>query len=267
MATATTTTAAARARGPERDFEPLDTAVRLVTPERIRFQYPLAGPFRRAVAYLIDLVVWLVFWLVVGLILLVLALLQLGGSKVIGILLVVYFLSQWGYGAFCEALFNGRTPGKRAMGIRVVTVEGVPIRGAQAVLRNLLWVVEWFLPFGYLPAIASMVLTRRFQRLGDLAAGTMVVVERRAMAGGVAAVREPGVERVLTWLPTQVAAGPELARALSDYVKRRRRFGPDLREEIAAHVAGPIRSRYALPVEATNDAIVCALYHRVFLGD
>jgi uncharacterized RDD family membrane protein YckC len=266
MATATTTTtnAATRARAAERDFEPLDTAIRLVTPERIRFQYPLAGPFRRAVAYLIDLAVWLILCLVV---LLVLILLQLGGSFVMGIFLVVYFLSQWGYGAFCEALFNGRTPGKWMLGLRVVSVEGIPIRGGQAVLRNLLWTAEWFLPFGYLPAIASMMLSRRFQRLGDLAAGTMVVVERRASVGGVAKLREPGIERVLAWLPAQVAAGPELARALSDYVKRRRRFGPELRDEIAAHVAGPIRARYALPADATNDAIVCALYHRVFLGD
>lgn len=267
MATATsstTTTTIATAAARSREHEPLDTSIRLVTPERIGFNYPLAGPFRRAAAYLIDLAIWLLLCLVVGVLI---ALLQLGESIGTGLFLVVYFLSQWGYGASCEALFNGRTPGKKMMGIRVVSVEGVPIRGGQAVLRNLLWTAEWFVPFGYLPAIASMVLSRRFQRLGDLAAGTMVVVERRASAGGVAAVREPGVERVLRFLPAQIPAGPELARALSDYVKRRRRFGLGLREEIAAHVAAPIRARYALPADATNDAIACALYQRVFLGD
>jgi uncharacterized RDD family membrane protein YckC len=244
--------------------EPLDTTVRLVTPERIAFQYPLAGPFRRAVAYLIDLAIMGV--------LCVLALLtslavSLGTISGLGLFLAAFFVLNFGYGASCEALFNGQTPGKRVVGIRVVSDQGVPITGAQAMLRNLLWAFDGLWPFAYLPAVACMLLTRRFQRLGDLAAGTMVVVEERPRRAGVARVAEPEVEALLPWLPARVAAGPELARALADYVGHRRRFGKARREEMAAYLAVPLRGRLGLPPGASGDAILCALYHRVFLED
>jgi uncharacterized RDD family membrane protein YckC len=241
---------------------PLDTTVRLVTPERVTFQYPLAGPFRRALAYLIDLAITLVI-LIAGLI--ASLILSLGTPSGIGLFLVGLFVMQWGFGAFCEAVFNGRTIGKMVVGIRVVSDRGVPIAGGQAVLRNLLWAFDGLWPFCYLPAVACMLMTRKFQRLGDLAAGTMVVVEARPRRGGVAVIREPAVDAVLPWLPARIAAGPELARALADYVEHRRRFGSARREEMATHLARPVRARYALPAQATGDAIVCALYHRVFL--
>lgn len=244
--------------------EPLDTTVRLVTPERIAFQYPLAGPFRRALAYLIDVVIWTGLFLAVVVVLAVVALGKIAG---IGLILVACFVLQWGYGGFCEAVFNGQTPGKRIVGLRVVSDQGVPITGGQAVLRNLLWTVEWALPFAFLPALASMVLTRKFQRLGDLAAGTMVVVETRPLRSALKPVNEPAVMALVSYLPGRVGAGPELARALSDYVARRARFGRARREEMAACLARPVRERYGLPTNATNDAILCALYQRVFLRE
>ena len=170
-----------------RTDEPLDTSIRLVTPERITFQYPLAGPFRRTMAYLLDFLVWVTILLVVTLAANFFAILSREAAD--GIFLAALFILQWGYGGFCEGLFNGQTPGKKALGIRVVSVDGVPITGGQAVLRNLLWTFEWVLPLAFMPALISMLLTRRFQRLGDLAAGTMVVVERRAEARG----RDPPV--------------------------------------------------------------------------
>lgn len=249
---------------PSPSHEPLDTMVRLVTPERITFQYPLAGPFRRAFAYLIDLAV-------IGLLCLLAALgsaaLSLGTLSGFGLFLPAFFVLYFGYGATCEALCNGQTPGKRAVGIRVVSDQGVPITGAQAMLRNLLWAFDGIWPFVYLPAVACMLLTRRFQRLGDLAAGTMVIVEERPRRGGVVRVSEVEVLGLLPWLPARVAAGPELARALADYVGHRKRFGKARREEMAAYLAQPLRIRHALPPVASSDAIVCALYHRVFLGE
>src|SRR5215210_2380661 len=151
--------------------EPLDTTVRLVTPERITFQYPLAGPFRRAVAYLIDLAVLSGLCLVAFLLSLALALGTISG---LGLFLPAFFVLYFGYGATCEALCNGQTAGKRLVGIRVVSDRGVPITGAQAMLRNLLWAFDGAWPFAYLPAVGCMLLTRKFQRLGDLAAGTIV---------------------------------------------------------------------------------------------
>jgi hypothetical protein len=131
----------------------------------------------------------------------------------------------------------------------------VPIIGAQAFLRNLLWAFDG-IAFAYIPAIVCMVLTRKFQRLGDLAAGTMVMVETRPGRGGVARLRDAAIDKVLPWLPKRIEAGPEVARALSDYVKHRGRFGRERREEMAAHLANPLRQKYQLPSDASADAVL-----------
>ncbi|MGA7502194.1 MAG: RDD family protein [Isosphaeraceae bacterium] len=91
---------------------PIDATVRLMTPERLVFEYPLGGPFRRFTAYMVDLC--LLALLVVGAVAVSL-LLSLGAASGMGPALVAYFLLSWGYGAFCEGVFKGQTPGKRAL--------------------------------------------------------------------------------------------------------------------------------------------------------
>ena len=247
-----------------RAFEPLDTSVRLVTPERVEFRYPLAGPFRRAISYLIDNLVILGL-MIAGIF--ASTLLTFGSPSGAGLILVIAFALFSGYGAFCEGIFNGQTVGKKVVGIRVMTTQGVPITGTQAVLRNLIGSVDGPLPFCYLIGLSSMVLTSRFQRLGDLAAGTMVVVEEPRFSSKIPRVEREAVQALLPLLPLRLTAGSEMARALSDYVRHRIRFGRDRREEIARHLARPLRERHALPEQATSDAILCAYYHRLFLGE
>jgi uncharacterized RDD family membrane protein YckC len=247
-----------------RTDEPLDTTVRLVTPERITFQYPLAGPFRRSLAYLLDACLLAAVFLAGSFVALLLSLPAASGAG-IGLFLALFFFIWAGYGAVCESFFNGQTVGKMALGIRVVTDQGVPISGAQAFLRNLLWAFDGIY-CAFIPAIICMVLTRRFQRLGDLAAGTMVMVETRPSRGGVARIKDVAMDKLLPWLPSRIEAGPEMARALSDYVKHRDRFGRERREEMAAHLADPLRVKYDLPPNAPGDAVLCAVYQRVFLG-
>lgn len=244
---------------------PLDTSVRLVTPERIGFEYPLAGPFRRVYAYAIDAVV--VTALALTAMIVAIALSVSVSPSWIGAGLAAYFAIVWGYGATCEVVFRGRTPGKFAAGIRVVSDAGVPIAPAQALIRNLIGAAEGLLPFCYLPALASMVLSPKFQRLGDLAAGTMVVVEEPRWRIKVEQVDSPEIRRVLALLPLQVAAGPELSRALADYVRARPRFGDARREEMAEHLAGPLRRRQGLPADLPADAVLGAVYHRIFHGE
>lgn len=247
--------------------EPLDTAVRLMTPERIVFEYPLAGPFRRFVAYIIDLIL-LIFLMIVAMVAAVVFFGFLGsGGAGMGAGFVAFFVLLWGYGAFCEGVFNGQTLGKRLTGIRVISVQGIPISGAQALIRNLVGALDGPMPFLYMLGLSSMVLTRRFQRLGDLAAGTMVVVEQRRRRSGVIRIKERDVIALLPWLPLRIEAGSQLARALSDYVWHRGRFSRSRRESIAEELARPLRKRYRLPAETAADTVVCAVYHRVFLGD
>jgi uncharacterized RDD family membrane protein YckC len=126
----------------EKRDEPLDCVVRLVTPERIIVVHPLAGPFRRFVAYLIDFGVLCLVALFLVLLGIALAIFSGGSPSVAGPLLVAFFVMSWGYGAFCEGFFNGRTLGKLCLGIRVVSDRGVPISGVQAVLRNLVGAID-----------------------------------------------------------------------------------------------------------------------------
>jgi uncharacterized RDD family membrane protein YckC len=244
--------------------EPLDCVVQLVTPERIVVSYPLAGPFRRFMAYLIDQV--LLILLVIGAILFSLFL-AMGSAAGLGPGLIFYFLLTWGYGASCEGFFNGQTLGKHWLGIRVLSERGVPISGAQAILRNLVGTVDGLIPFFYLIGLTSMLVSRKFQRLGDLAAGTMVVIEERRTSKEITRIDDPDVDALLPWLPERVAAGSHLARVLSDYVEVRRRFGPLRRAEMAEPLAGPLRRRFGLPDGSSADIVLCAIYHRIFLGE
>lgn len=240
----------------------VDTTVRLVTPERVSFRYALAGPFRRSVAYLADMVIWAV--LVTTVTLSLMYLMDFSGSGQ-GIALVVFFVLQWGYGMFCEVVFNGRTPGKKLAGLRVVSENGVPIAPGQAVLRNLVLPIDGW-PLCFMPALVSMALTSKFQRLGDLAAGTMVVVEEVPRLGKLTLPDDPESKAVLELLPLKIEAGPELSQALADYVKRRHRFPHGRREELARELAAPLARRYGLPKRSSSDAILCAVYLRVFMG-
>jgi uncharacterized RDD family membrane protein YckC len=247
--------------------EPLDCVVRLVTPERIIVVHPLAGPFRRFAAYLIDLGVLAMLVMLMILVAIVLTVFSAGSPAAAGPMLVVFFVVSWGYGAFCEGVFNGRTLGKLCLGIRVVSDRGVPITGAQAVLRNLVGAVDGPIPFVFQIGLASMTLSPRFQRLGDLAAGTMVVREERLSQRRFVRIKEPAVDAILPWLPSLIVARSDLARALSDYAVQRGRFGPLGRAELAEPLARALRARFRLSPQAPADAVLCAVYHRVFVGE
>jgi uncharacterized RDD family membrane protein YckC len=243
---------------------PLDTSIALVTPERITFRYPLAGPFRRSLSYLIDVLVW---FSLMALVLLVCVLASfVASTAVITIFLLVWFFMQWGYGAALETLWNGQTIGKKALSIRVLSTDGTPITGGQALLRNFTWTFEGVLPLLYLPAVVSCAATRRYQRLGDLLARTMVVIEQRPTRGSFPKFDNREILALARQLPVRFPAGPELSRALADYVRNRARWSTERREEMAAYLANPIRKLYALPDSANADAILCAAYQKVFHG-
>ena len=111
--------------------EQIDSTVEIVTPENIAFHYRVAGPFRRLPAYLLDLFVrWAVLF-VLG-IACSLAGIVMGGMA-IAVIMVSSFLLEWFYGGVFETFMNGQTPGKWVLGIRVLSVDGKPINGVQAV--------------------------------------------------------------------------------------------------------------------------------------
>jgi len=155
----------------------LDTTRRVATPEGIELTLHLAGPVPRALAWAIDLLIRIgivvVIWIPAA---------QLGRAGW-GVILLASFFVEWLLPAWFEAAWRGQTPGKRMMGIMVLNDDGTPVRWPAALTRNLLRAAD-FLPVLYGLGLIAMLMNRDFKRLGDLAAGTVVVyqVERRAMA-------------------------------------------------------------------------------------
>jgi uncharacterized RDD family membrane protein YckC len=246
-----------------------DTTIEIVTPENIAFQYRVAGPFRRLPAYLIDLVIR---GMIVGVGSFVLGLAvgaaMLGGAWWLGGTLTLLFVVTWFYGGVFETLWNGQTPGKRLMQIRVLSVDGQPINGVQGVLRNLLRAVD-MLPLCYLLGLVAATMNNRFQRLGDWACGTMVVVEEREWLYGQGMVQtaEPEVRQIAEQIPPGFRASRSLARALAAYMQRRRAFSWGRRLEIARHLGEPLREEFGLPAGTNADLLLCALYHRTFITE
>jgi hypothetical protein len=102
----------------------------------------------------------------------------IGGTVARGLMLLAWFLMDWLYPVFFEAGKRGATPGKRAVGLRVVQATGSPITLGQAVIRNFLRFIDSMPLFTYAFGMTSCLATKRFQRLGDLAAGTVVIYDR-----------------------------------------------------------------------------------------
>jgi uncharacterized RDD family membrane protein YckC len=151
----------------EEVVEPLDTLLSYEIPEGVLLDYRLAGPVVRACAWAIDAAVRVAIYLFL---LLFMSLLDGLGMALI---LIGFFLIEWFYPVVFE-MQDGATPGKRAMGIHVIQDNGTPVTPSASVIRNFLRTVD-FLPFLYPAGLLTILVNRRFKRLGDLAAGTLVV--------------------------------------------------------------------------------------------
>jgi len=245
----------------------IDTRIEIVTPENIAFQYRVAGPFRRLPAYLIDFTLRAVLFLLGTLAFSIFfGFLGLPGAA-LGAVLILWFVLSWFYGGLFETYWNGQTPGKRLMQIRVVTVDGQPINGLQAVLRNILREIDAQPVCLFQIGLLSAMLTDRFQRLGDLAAGTMVVIEEPYWFRGVLRLNDPKVMELAAQLPYSFQPSRSLARALAAYVDRRAIFAWGRRIEIARHLAEPLRQKFNLPPDTNLDLLLCALYQRTFVAE
>ena len=164
-----------RPDGRRRPGEILDTVVAAETPEGIVLELRPAGLSARFYAFALDWMIRLVIIYAVGM-----ASAFMGGIGV-AFWFILIFALEWFYPVVFELGPAGATPGKRVFGLRVVMDNGLPVTAAASVTRNLLRSAD-FLPFGYGFAIVSMLLRRDSKRLGDLAAGTIVLHEPRAAA-------------------------------------------------------------------------------------
>ena len=146
----------------------LDTLRAVHTPEGVDLHLPVAGPLLRSVAWGIDAVIRL------GVVIAASTALGLMESTGVGWYLLALFVVLWLYPVVFEVMWNGQTPGKRAMRLRVVRDDGAPVGWLGAFVRNLLRTVD-MLPVGYAIGIASGLLDPWGRRLGDVVAGTVVI--------------------------------------------------------------------------------------------
>jgi uncharacterized RDD family membrane protein YckC len=184
----------------------LDTLVAIETPEGIELELRPAGLCARCCAFTLDLLLRFAMLYAVAIVLAIM------GSFATGIYLVILFALEWLYPVVFELTLAGATPGKRALGIRVVMDNGLPITPAASFTRNLLRVAD-FLPLMYGAAVVCLLLRRDFKRLGDLAAATMVVYRPREAAKQRLADAEPLAPVISVPLQDQEAVIALSARA------------------------------------------------------
>ena len=152
----------------------LDTTYNIGTPEGVELRLPVAGLASRSLAWLIDAMIKFAAVIVISIIL------QLLGDLGTGVVLIGMFLLLWFYNVLFEVLNHGATPGKRTLGLRVMNINGTPVSWSGSLIRNLLRFIDT-LPGCYAFGCVSVLVSKQFQRLGDLAAGTIVVYQPKQL--------------------------------------------------------------------------------------
>jgi uncharacterized RDD family membrane protein YckC len=227
------------------------------TPENVAFGYQVAGIGSRFLATLADtLIIGLLQVVVVVSFLLVLNTLDRTfmddelSPWVIAILGLLLFVFYWGYYIFFEMLWNGQSPGKRWTGLRVIRLDGTPITLSESLIRNLARIVD-MLPAAYGIGIVTMFIDRQSRRLGDLAAGTLVVHDRAPITIQSLSVKRAvnlgtqGLNRVsLEGFPIERLTNDDLS-LIEDFLLRRDQMTH--RDQLAVQILNTLHSRLGLP--------------------
>jgi uncharacterized RDD family membrane protein YckC len=202
----------------------LDTVREVYTPEGIALRLPAAGPVPRAMAWAIDLAVRGALLMVVAAIV---AVLQEAGY---GLYLIAYFVIFWGYPILFEVLWDGQTPGKRALELRVIADDGAPVGWLGSIVRNLLRTVD-FLPIGYGVGLVASYADPWGRRLGDMVGKTMVIHAPRDRQ----TLRPPAEGAYAPLHPLQ----PQEQMAVIAFSERAATLTQERREELAG-IAAPV---------------------------
>jgi uncharacterized RDD family membrane protein YckC len=231
----------------------MDRTLEVRTPESIAFSYELAGVGSRFLAVAIDLTIQvalllLLFWVVAS----THVHAPRGGGRLaynlwlagwVALLFVIFY----GYFVFFEALWNGQTPGKRILGIRVVRDGGYPVDFMASLIRNLIRVGEMFLGFYAVSAVVA-VLSPLNKRIGDLAAGTVVIRESR-MESPEQLLREVAEP---VYAATAYVSGEERA-LIRRFLERRTDLVAERRAALAHQLAERVRPRVGPELQRLDD--------------
>lgn len=238
-----------------------DEFLQIDTPENVVFGYEVAGIGSRFLAALVDHAVIIVIQLLIYLIVFLAALSNVTNPSqisslsgwIIGGLALISFVVLWGYYILFEALWNGQTPGKRLMKLRVIRVDGTPITLVEALIRNLVRLID-FIPVTYGIGIVVMFVNSQSRRLGDLAAGTLVVFDRseitlESLGAHPPVVRpaQPLAVEPATEFPVERLTERD-ASMIEDYLRRRRELAG--RARLAQQLAETIHRRLDIPYQS-----------------
>lgn len=225
------------------------TDFRVLTPERVSLQYDIAGIGSRGAAVLIDTLLQVaigtaVLLAVSGGALSAVSFVGRGGGVagpiVLAAMALAVFAISIGYFIVFEIVWSGQTPGKRVLGIRSMRENGYPLRPVDAAIRNVVRVVDG-LPVGYAVGVLVMLFNARSKRLGDFAAGTIVVREgARSLLAFTPPAREESTRTILQ---------PAEATLVRDFLVRRGAMNPTARKELAARLAAAVSTRYGLALD------------------
>jgi uncharacterized RDD family membrane protein YckC len=212
----------------------------IATPEGVDLELTLAGVGSRFAAALIDFLIQVSIIIALALVLRVgIGVDESGNGYANAAFVVIAFMLFVGYDICFEVLASGRTPGKRLNGLRVVRENGAPVTFSASAVRNVLRLID-ILPGTYLVGIGSILLSSRNQRLGDHAAGTLVVRERKPLPAEPMARSYRRVE-ASAWDTS--ALGPAEMTAVRSFLARRDALTWDARQQLAAELAGRLRPK------------------------
>jgi uncharacterized RDD family membrane protein YckC len=230
------------------------------TPEYVGFQYILAGLGSRAIAFLLDTAIRLLFLLVIFVVGILLSqrlpsldptgiVSSLSKNWIMALGVIAYGIIDLGYFLLFEALWNGQTPGKRQQRLRVIRMDGAPIGWLGSAIRNVLRAVD-ILAGVYPIGVVVMFMSRNSQRIGDYAAGTVVIVER---SRGVPKERTPRQHTdtgqrgdIETYIST---LEPKQYQVLRSFLERRDEMDQDHRQQLARLLVQRLLERWEISVK------------------
>lgn len=235
-------------------MQPSNDILQIDTPENVTFDYTVSGIGSRFLAALVDTILILLmqvlvlaayFWALSAS-----ALSDTLGAWALAIFGLIGFGFFWGYYIFFEIAWNGQTPGKRWTGVRVIRMDGTPVAATEVVIRNLVRIID-LLPTAYGIGVLAMFITEKSRRVGDLAAGTVVVHDRppvRSIAD-LQTDRATVLAAVSARLPLPANFPVERinekdVQLIEEYLLRRRHLNN--REQMAAHLLGSLTTRLGL---------------------
>ncbi|MBN1977042.1 MAG: RDD family protein [Anaerolineae bacterium] len=244
----------------------IDYHLSIDTPENVIFDYNVSGIGSRFLAALVDTLIIIILQIIV----LLAAILAMTPSInlaswdstvpawVFAVLGLISFALLWGYYIFFEVLWNGQSPGKRWIGLRVIRTDGTPITFTESTIRNLVRLVD-FLPAYYGIGVVTMFIDAQSRRLGDLAAGTLVVYDRPIVTLESLQAKPKWSEKTQTPTTTDIDLPIERLtdrdiQMVEDFLDRQYEFAksPNTRAAVAHRIAQALLRRMEVDAEQTG---------------